>query len=88
MTKLHRLKARLIAAGLAVDDVRLQNVGPERVPIMDALKVDTNYLGPYPPAETFEKVATVRKICGRRFSIYVGGSYTGVIVREFTPGEV
>ena len=37
MTKLHRLKQRLIAAGLTVDDVRLQNVGPERVPIMDAL---------------------------------------------------
>lgn len=88
MTKLQRLKARLIAAGLAVDDVRLQNVGPERVPIMDALKVDTNYFGPYPPAETFEKVATVRKICGRRFSIHAGGSYTGVIIREFTPGEV
>ena len=88
MTKLQRLKARLIAAGLTVDNVRLQNVGPERVPIIDALKVDTNYYGPYPPAETFEKVATVRKICGKRFFIRTGGSYTGVIIREFTPGEV
>ena len=88
MTKLQRLKARLIAAGLTVDDVRLQNVGPERVPIMDALQVDTNYLGPYPPAETFEKVATVRKICGKRFFVRAGWSHTGVIIREFTPGEV
>ena len=88
MTKLKRLKARLIAAGLNVDEIQLQNVGPERVPIMDALKVDTNYLGPYPPAETFEKVATVRKICGKRFFVRAGGSYTGVIIREFTQLEV
>lgn len=88
MTKLQRLKARLIAAGLTVDEIQLQNVGPERVPIMDALKVDTNYLWLYPPAETFEKVATVRKICGKRFCVSAGGGYTGVIIREFTPEEV
>lgn len=34
MTKLQRLKARLIAAGLTVDEIQLQNVGPERVPVI------------------------------------------------------
>ena len=88
MTKLQRLKARLIAAGLAVDEIQLQNVGPERVPVVDALRVNTDYIGLYPDAESSRRAVLARKLCKGRFYLQNRGFYQAVYIREFTPGEV
>lgn len=88
MTKLQRLKARLIAAGLTVDEIQLQNVGPERVPVVDALRVNTDYAGFYPDAESSRRAALARKLCKGQFYLKNRGFYQAVYIREFTPGEV
>lgn len=75
MKKLQRLKSRSQAAGLDVSDIML-NIQGEAVP---GLRIDTDYEGPYPPKETFQKLEAVRKIA-KGHNIEKRGYYVSVFV--------
>ena len=75
MKKLQKLQAKLQAAGLEVAGIVL-NIDGAEVP---ALSVNTDYDGPYPPRETFQKLETVRKM-SRGYTVEPRGHYVSVFV--------
>lgn len=62
MIKLETLKKRLEAAGLAVENIRLTTGDGGTRP---ALRVDHDYTGKYPDAETWKKREAAAKIARR-----------------------
>lgn len=75
MSKLDNLKRRLEKSGFQVKKIKA--VGG-----CDVLFIDTDYEGPQPQRETFDKIADIRKICKRRFLVKPIAFYTAVEVKE------
>lgn len=74
--KLETIKKKLQAAGLEVTDIVLNIKGAEA----QGLKVNTDYGGPYPTKETFQKLETVRKIVKNGYKVEPRGYYTAVFI--------
>lgn len=74
--KLETVKKKLQAAGLEVADIVLNIKGTE----VQGLKVNTDYSGPYPTKETFQKLEAVRKVAKKGYKIEPRGYYTAVFI--------
>lgn len=74
--KLETVKKKLQDAGLEVADIVLNIKGAE----VQGLKVNTDYNGPYPTKETFQKLETVRKIARNSYKVEPRGYYTAVFI--------
>lgn len=74
--KLKTIKKKLQDAGLEVADIALNIKGAE----VQGLKVNTDYSGPYPTKETFQKLETVRKVVKNGYKVEPRGYYTAVFI--------
>ena len=74
--KLETIKKRLQAVGLEVADIALNIKGAE----VQGLKVNTDYSGPYPTKETYQKLETVRKIVRNGYRVEPRGYYTAIFI--------
>mgnify|MGYP005841892959 CR=1 FL=1 len=75
MKKLQTLKGKLQAAGLEVSEILLNIDGKPT----KGLKINTDYEGPYPPQETFEKLETARRIA-KGWHVEKRGHYVAVFI--------
>lgn len=78
MEKLKRLQKKLAAQGYSAEFITVYNCAKTGADV-PALRVDTDYIGAYPPKETYEKINGIRKIC-KNHAVECRGFYTAVII--------
>ena len=78
MEKLKRLQKKLTAAGFDAKFITVYNYKGTGEDVQ-ALRIDTNYEGPYPTRETFAAIDSIRNIC-KNHATECRGYYSGVFV--------
>ena len=78
MNKLKRLQRKLYTAGYNAEFITVYNAKGDGIDV-PALRINTDYDGPYPSKETFTIINEIRKLCKNHIT-ECRGFYTAIFI--------